>query len=92
MIIQITDDEHLKLLEIAEEIFQKEPAEAESEAEAEADLLLLRIVARANNTYRQRILSTTRTELDDLLMGISQHDPNGNSTWVLINGSLKRRE
>lgn len=88
MLIQITDDEHLKLLEIAEEIFQKEPAEAE----AEADLLLLRIVARANNTYRQRILSTTRTELDDLLMGISQHDPNGNSTWVLINGSLKRRE
>ena len=82
-IITISEDEFLEFLEIAEEMFRNEPAEG--------DLLLLRIAARANNTYRQSLLSTTHTGLDELLMGISQHDPNGNSIWELTSGPLKRR-
>lgn len=78
-IITISEDEFLEFLEIAEEMFRNEPEEG--------DLLLLRIAARANNIYR----STTHTGLDELLMGISQHDPNGNSIWELTSGSLKRR-
>lgn len=82
-IITISEDEFLEFLEIAEEMFRNGPAEG--------DLLLLRIAARANNTYRQTLKNRTLTGLDGLLMGISQHDPNGNSIWELTSGSLKRR-
>ena len=85
MLIQITDDEYLELLKLAEEILRKGPTE---EGRAE---VLLRIAARANNTYRQTLKNRTLTGLDGLLLCISQRDPNGNSIWELTSGSLKRR-